>query len=201
MRQLSASNDCTEIRHGSAGQTDFRTCTVLLVKVSLPLLMDTGAAASLLSASTYHKLFSHLPLQQPCTSLCGYDSSKITMLGILHVPVHYGSKHLPSFPLYITERGANLLGLDLFTCLVFTLRDDKGSDIHHVTTTWPQRWPALFDGLCCLTAFTHRPLVEPEVSPVIQSLHRIPLTLRDEVTAELQMMLVMGVIEPVNAAP
>ncbi len=199
--QPSAPNDCTEIRHVSTGQTAFRTCTVLLGEVSLPLLMDTGAAASLLNASTYHKLFSHLPLQQPCTSLCGYDSSKITMLGVLHVPVRYGSKHLPSFPFYITERGANLLGLDLFTCLGFTLWDDKGSDIHHVTTTWQQRWPALFDGLGCLTAFTHRPLVDPEVSPVIQPLRRIPLALRDEVTAELQMMLAMGVIEPVNAAP
>ncbi len=200
-RQPSASNDCTEIRHVSAGQTDFRTCTVLLGKVSLPLLMDTGAAASLLNASTYHKLFSHLPLQQPCTSLCGYSSSKITMLGVLHVPVRYGSKHLPSLPFYITERGANLLGLDLFTCLGFTLRDDKGSDIHHVITTWQQRWPALFDGLGWLTAFTHRPLVDPEVSPIIQPLRRIPLALRDEVTAERQMMLAMGVIEPVNAAP
>ncbi len=89
----------------------------------------------------------------------------------------------------------------IFSRLGFTLRDDKGSDIHHVTTTWQQRWPALFDGLGCLTAFTHRPLVDPEVSPVIQPLRRIPLALRDEVTAELQMMLAMGVIEPVNAAP
>ncbi len=174
---------------------------MLLGEVSLLLLMDTGATASLLNASTYHKFFSHLPLQQPCTSICGYDSSKITMLGVLHVPVRYGSKHLPSFPFYITERGANLLGLDLFTRLGFTLRDDIHSDIHHVTTTWQQRWPALFDGLGCLTAFTHRPLVDPEVSPVIQPLRRIPLALQDEVAAELQMLLAMGVIEPVNAAP
>jgi len=74
--------------------------------------MDTVAAASLLNASTYRKLFSHLPLQQPCTSLCGYNSSKITMLGVFNVPVHYRSKHLPSFPFYISERGANLLGLE-----------------------------------------------------------------------------------------
>lgn len=112
---------------------------MLLEEVSLPLLMDTGAAASLLNASTYHKLFSHLPLQQPCTSLCGYDNSKTVMLGVLRVSVHYGSKHLPSFPFYIIERRANLLGLDLFTSLGFTLRDEKGSDIHHVTSTWQQR--------------------------------------------------------------
>ncbi|ROL43342.1 Transposon Tf2-6 polyprotein [Anabarilius grahami] len=163
--------------------------------------MDMGAAASLLNASTYHNFFSHLPLQLPCTSLCGYDSSKIVMLGVLRVSVRYGSKHLPSFPFYITERGANLLGLDLFTSLGFTLRDEKGSDIHHVTSTWQQRWPSLFDGLGCLKTFTHRPLVDPGVPPVIQPLRRIPLALREEVTAELQTILDMGVIEPVNASP
>ncbi len=34
------------------------------------------------------------------------------MLGVFHVLVHYRSKHLPSFPFYISERGANLLGLE-----------------------------------------------------------------------------------------
>lgn len=81
----------------------------------------------------------------------------------------------------------------IFSCLEFMLRDNKGSDFHHITTTWQQRRPALFDGLGCLTAFTHRHLVDPEVLPVIQPLHRIPLAFRDEVTAELQMMLAIGV--------
>lgn len=179
----------------------FKTCTVELAEVTLPLLMDTGTAASLLNSSTYYKFFSHLPLEHPATALCGYDSSRIDILGVLHVPVHYASKHLPSFPFHIARRGANLLGLDLFTGLGFTLRDDAGSDIHHITSTWQQKWPALFDGLGCLSAFTRRPLVNLDVSPVIQPLRRIPFALRDEVTHELGTLLDMGIIEPVNAAP
>lgn len=89
----------------------------------------------------------------------------------------------------------------LFTSSGFTLRDEKGYDIYHVTSTWQQRWPSLFNGLGCLKTFTHRPLVDPGVLPVIQPLRRIPLALREEVTAELQMILDMGVIEPVNASP
>ncbi|KAG1936342.1 gag-pol fusion protein [Pimephales promelas] len=137
----------------------------------------------------------------PATALCGYDSSRIDILGVLHMPVHYGSKHLPSFPFHIARRGANLLGLDPFTGLGFTLRDNAGSDIHHITSTWQQRWPALFNGLACLSAFTHRPLVNPDVPPVIQPLRRIPFALRDEITRELGTLLDMGIIEPVNAAP
>lgn len=37
--------------------------------------------------------------------------------------------------------------------------------------------------------------MDPEASPVIQRLHRIPLVLKDEGTVELQMMLAMGVID------
>lgn len=196
-----AQHNYTEIRNVTAGQVAFKTCTVQLAEVTLPLLMDTGAAASLLNSSTYYKFFSHLPLEHPATTLCGYDSSRIDILGVLHVPVHYGSKHLPSFPFYIARRGANLLGLDLFTGLGFTVRDDAGSGIHHITSTWQQKWPALFDGLGCLSAFTHRPLVNPDVSPVIQPLRRIPFAFRDEVTRELGTLLGMGIIEPVNTAP
>ncbi|KAJ8353780.1 hypothetical protein SKAU_G00213470 [Synaphobranchus kaupii] len=200
-RTPSACSDCTEIRTVSTNHVSFKTCTVQLGEVSLLLLLDTGAAASLLNLSTYNKFFAHLPLQQPSTPLCGYDNSKIEIVGILQVPVHYGSKHMPAFPFHIAKRGANLLGLDLFTGLGFSLHDDSGSAIQHVTSTWEQKWPALFDGLGCLTAFTHRPLVNAEVSPVMQPLRRIPLALRDDVTKELNTLLEAGIIEPVNAAP
>ncbi|CAL8360015.1 unnamed protein product [Merluccius merluccius] len=82
------------------------------------------------------------------------------------------------------ERGPTFMGLDLFTGLGFTLRDGVGSAIHHVNSTWQQKCPSLFDGVGCLTAFTHRPLVNPDVSPVIQPLRRIPLALRDDVTQQ-----------------
>jgi len=92
------------------------------------------------------------------------------------------------------------LGLDLFTGLGLMLQDDTGSDIRHITSTWQQKWPALFNGLGCLTAFTQSPPVNPAVSPVIQPLHRITIALRDEVTHELGTFLDMGMIKPINAA-
>ena len=68
-------------------------------------------------------VFSHLLLEQPATALCGYDSSRIDILSAIRVPVHYDSKHLPS----------------LFTGLGFMFRDDSGSNIHHITSTWWQK--------------------------------------------------------------
>ncbi|KAG1960305.1 retrotransposable element [Pimephales promelas] len=75
-----AQHSYTEIRNVTAGQVAFKTCTVQLAEVTLPLLMDTGVAASLLNSSTYFKFFSHLPLDHPTTALCGYDSSRIDIL-------------------------------------------------------------------------------------------------------------------------
>ncbi|KAJ8333462.1 hypothetical protein SKAU_G00414700 [Synaphobranchus kaupii] len=63
------------------------------------------------------------------------------------------------------------------------------------------RWPSLFNGLGCLTAFNHQPLLSPEVRPVIQPLRRLPLALRDDVTAELHKLLEAGIIERLNASP
>lgn len=153
----------------------FKICTVQLGDVRLPLLVDTGTAASLLNLSTYNKFFAHLPLQLPPIPLLGYDSSRIGIVGVLQIQVRDGSKHIPAFPFHIAKRDANLLGFDLFTDLRFSLHDNSGSPIHQVTSTWEQKWPALFDGRGCLTAFTHRPLMNTLAPPVIQPLRRIPL--------------------------
>ncbi|KAJ8365040.1 hypothetical protein SKAU_G00138710 [Synaphobranchus kaupii] len=160
-----------------------------------------GAAVSFLNLGTYRKLSSHVPLQRPSTRLCGYGNSKIEIVGTLQMPVRYGTRYLPSFTFHVAQRGASLLGLDLFIGLGFSMRDNSGAAILHVSPTVRHEWPALFDGLGCLTTFTHRPLVNPAVAPVIQPLRHLPLSCRDGVAAELTSLLEKGIIEPINAAP
>ena len=75
----------------------------------------------MLNINTYNKFFAHIPLDPPSADLCGYGSSKITVVGTLQLPVHYGTTHLPSFTFHISKRGAKLLGLDLFTGLGLTM--------------------------------------------------------------------------------
>ena len=53
----------------------------------------------------------------------------------------------------------------------------------------------------CVTAFTHRPRVDPKVTPVIQPLRRVPLAFRDGVSAELSSLLEKGIIKPIDASP
>ncbi len=69
--------------------------------------------------------------------------------------------------------------------LDFSLLDNKGAQILTVSCPWQQEWPTLFEGLGCSAAFTHQPLLDPTVKPVIQPLRRTPLALCEDVTAEL----------------
>lgn len=135
--------------------------------------------------------------------LYGYGHSKIGMVGTIMFSVRYGTKALPAFTFQVSHQGANLMGFDLFCELGFTLVDNYGAAIlgPSVCSPWHQRWPALFSGLGCLTAFDHQPLLKSEVRPVIQRIRCLPLTLRDDVNAELQMFLDAGIIECIDASP
>ncbi|KAL0148985.1 hypothetical protein M9458_055789 [Cirrhinus mrigala] len=184
-----------------SGPVSFKACSVRLNGVCIALLLDTGASVSLLNMHTYNTFFSALPLSAPAASLCGYSDSKIDLVGSLRVTVGYGNKMVPSFTFNVACHGANLMGLDLFSALGFSLMDTKGAVILTVSTPWQQKWLSLFEGLGCLTAFAHQPLLNPTIKPVIQPLRRIPLALRDSVSAELKQLLDIGIIEPVDTSP
>ena len=197
-----ASQPLTTIIHNvSSGRAPFKTCSLMVGDVTLPLLLDTGATVSLLNLATYTQFFSHEPMGQPTTTLRGYANSKIDIVGSLQLPVKYGEKTLPLFRFNIARHGTNLLGLDLFNSLGFTLLDTAGSEIHTVTIPWQQQWPMLFSGVGCLDVFAHQPLLDPQVTSVIQPLRRSPLALRDDISSELQSMLDGDIIEQVNASP
>ncbi|RXN09940.1 gypsy-16 si [Labeo rohita] len=93
------------------------------------------------------------------------------------------------------------MGLDLFSALGFALVDTEGAAVFTVTAPWQQQRPTLFKGLGCLTSFMHQPLIDHFITPIIQPLRRIPLALREGVSAELQCLLSAGIIEPVDASP
>ncbi|KAF3858804.1 hypothetical protein F7725_012005 [Dissostichus mawsoni] len=137
-------------------------CTVELDGVCLPLLLDTGASKSLLNVSTVRRLFPLRTLTADAEDLYGYGHSKIGMAGTITFAVRYGTKALPAFTFQVSHQGANLMGFDLFCELGFTLVDNSGAAILSVGSPWHQRWPALFSGLGCLTAFDHQPLLKPE---------------------------------------
>lgn len=105
--------------------------------------------------------------------------------GSVNLPVSYGMKHLPSLPFTVALHRVNMLGLDLFIDLGFSLTYNNGQAIMRVLPTTLQMQSAPFDGLGYLMAFIHPPPMDPKLTPVIQPLRQLPLALRDGVAAKL----------------
>ncbi|XP_041926596.1 uncharacterized protein LOC121690230 [Alosa sapidissima] len=179
----------TPIHSVSSARVSFKMCTVEIDGVCVPLLLDTGAALSLLNWATVKRFLPHVMLQTPSAVLHGYGNAQIDLVGSLSCSVRHGNKSMASFTFQVARHGANLMGLDLITSFGFTFMDSCGAKILQVSTPWEQRWPALFSGLGCISAFIHQPLLHVDIHPVIQPLRRIPLALRDDVTAELTKLL------------
>ncbi|KAL2077907.1 hypothetical protein ACEWY4_025592 [Coilia grayii] len=179
----------------------FKLCTCQVGETHIPLLVDTGAKVSILNKYTYERYFRHVPLGAVAKPLSGYGHFPISTLGVACLPVRYGQQSVPEAEFCITHRGANIMGLDLFLALEFTVTDARGLRVLQVATAWPDRYPHLFKGLGHVSGFVHQPTVDPSVRPVIQPLRRVPLALRDAVGAELHRLLDEDVIEPINASP
>lgn len=141
-----------------------------------------------------------MDLQPSPLKLYGYDQANIAVTGLIKLPVQYGKKRLVEFPFYITQHGANILGLDLFISLFFSLHDNSGVTILQVASPCHTQFPTLFSGLGCLCAFAHKPLLNPDVPLIIQPLQRVPLTMRDQVSTELQGMLTADLSETIDAS-
>ncbi|KAJ8332650.1 hypothetical protein SKAU_G00424390 [Synaphobranchus kaupii] len=61
----------TIIHNVSTGRLPFKTCSVTVGDVTLPLLLDTGATVSLLNLATCTRFFSHESMGPPSTTLRG----------------------------------------------------------------------------------------------------------------------------------
>ena len=77
------------------------------------------------------------------------------------------------------------MGIDLFDALKFQVVTGKDSQIQQVSQKW-SKWQKAFTGLGKVRGYAHRPLVCTEIKPVAEHLRRIPLSLPDEVTTDIE---------------
>jgi hypothetical protein len=76
--------------------------------VCVPLLLDTGAALSLLNWSTVKRFLPHITLQTPSAVLHGYGNSKIDLVASLSCPVRHGNTSLATFTFQVARHGAKI---------------------------------------------------------------------------------------------
>ena len=198
---------------GQSSTLEYRQCVCELAGVSLSLVIDLGAKVSVLSKRSYDRWFSWSKLEPANRKLVGYAGSPIKVLGKAKLPVRYRRCQLAEFPFYITDKGTDILGLDLFDALGFQICwDPEELGSHSVQAVdllndgvtkggWSRRWPRVFSGLGKANHFVHCPLVNTTVPPIMQPLRRLSLALRERVAEELDRWESLDIIEKVDSSP
>uniref|UniRef100_A0A1I8IWC9 CCHC-type domain-containing protein n=1 Tax=Macrostomum lignano TaxID=282301 RepID=A0A1I8IWC9_9PLAT len=103
--------------------TDSLFCECRLGGQLIRLQIDCGAAVSLLNMETFKKSFARHPLLPTSTKLEAYGGSAIKTIGKVELPVTFnGIRTEATF--YVADKGANILGRDLFQALGFKIFQD-----------------------------------------------------------------------------
>src|SRR4029434_10889272 len=98
----------TPIPSVNSARVSFKTCTVELDGVCVPLLLDTGAALSLLNWSTVKRFLPHIALQTPSAVHRGYGNSKIDLVASLSCSVRHGNASLATFTFQVARHRAQI---------------------------------------------------------------------------------------------
>nr|XP_055032791.1 uncharacterized protein K02A2.6-like [Misgurnus anguillicaudatus] len=116
--------------------------------------------------------------------------------------VQYATITVPA-TLYIVKTGTALLGMDLFKALRLSIDNNSVLSPAGPMTEIREIKARSVTGekLGLAKGFIHRVKVRKDVQPVQQKLRRLPLSVKQAVSAELERLLEMDVIERIDASP
>ena len=162
--------------------------------------VDTGAAMSLMSQTTFQGLWPGRSLQPSQVHLRAYTKEPILVVGCCNVNVVYNGQSAQLPLLVVGGSGPTLLGRDWMSQIRLAWHQ-----IHHVHSASLQallaRYSAVFqDGLGTLQGYQAKILVESGAVPKFNPARSVPYALRDKVDQELQRLQNVGILEPVETA-
>ncbi|XP_037093062.1 uncharacterized protein K02A2.6-like [Pollicipes pollicipes] len=162
-----------------------------------PPATQLGAVAKVTTASRPHMpawiwRISCSRASHSSQSLYGFGKNPLSVKGTLPTVVRFNGQDVPAtFYLVETPNQEAITGLDLLNALSITLHPASHS-IYSVETE-AQHLPAI-------EGYEHRIVLKPGAVPTAYRLRRLPLSVREEVSAELQRLLQACVIEKVGAS-
>ena len=160
--------------------------------------VDTGAAVSLMSESTYKKLWPDRELLPSEVRLQTYLKQPLSVIGCCKVNVNYEGQVAEMPLLVVRGSGPTLMGRDWLSRIRL-----NWSQIHHLHTPSLHdrlsRFPSVF-GPGLGTRKGYQAKIHVDAIPRFNPARTVPYTLRDRVDKELQHLQDNGVLEPVEVA-
>uniref|UniRef100_T1IK34 CCHC-type domain-containing protein n=1 Tax=Strigamia maritima TaxID=126957 RepID=T1IK34_STRMM len=191
--------------------------TVNIANVSLPIEIDTGAAATIIFKQCFNAHFSSFHLEKIPMKVSAYDGHALPMAGVCVVPVKF------ELPLCVARIGAvPLLGRDWLSH--FGLLDDFATcadvDIHAIqpsasaiATSADTSSKALANLLakhahvfrdeirCSKFLWTTVHIdIDSSINPIFLKAYPVPIAIKELVEAELRRLQSLGIISPVAAS-
>ena len=165
---------------------------------SLCMEVDTGAACSIVSEKTYHKLFPGMLLQPTSVRLHTYSGEPLTVLGEREVEVRYGEQVKRLWVLVVKGDGPSLMGRDWLRHIRFNWKaiyQVQASQLQEVL----DRHKELFQpGLGTLKGFEAKIHIDPGTKPRFFKARPLPYALKETVECELERLVQEGIITPVR---
>ncbi|XP_027869143.1 uncharacterized protein K02A2.6-like [Xiphophorus couchianus] len=175
--------------------------TFAIDNVDLEMEIDTGAAKSVISHSTYLKKFSHLPLQPAKVKLKAYNGGRICVLGQLVAKVMYEDQAADLPLLIVKGHGASLCGRNWLTKLrlnwqqIKYVGEPKQLSLNELLDTYSDVFKEELGTLKDIKATI---VVKPEMLPKFNKHRPLPFTMKEKVEKELERLEKCDIITPVR---
>ena len=185
----------------SAGKANPMMVTLKLNQVELPMELDTGASATIISEATYKSLWkkSTRPLLKPSkVKLRTYTGEELEILGALQVTVEYEEQKKNLTLLVAAGSGPSLLGRDWLLEIQLNWQQ-----LHHFCSDKHlqeilNRHSEIFNEELGLVKQTAKLQIESNAVPRFCKPRTVPYALRTKVEKELERLEKEGIIEPIK---
>ena len=178
--------------------------TLEIEHIPVQMLIDSGASVNVLDLETYHRLNARKGVQMMPTNLRVYaygSTTPLNILGTVSGRVKCNSDEIVAKFVVVPNRHAGcLLGRQTATQLGLLRVGPQVSSINHAASppTLRQQYPNVFDGVGKLTDHQQKISINDTIKPVAQSPRRIPFHVRKQVSAKLNELERLDIIEKVS---
>lgn len=174
--------------------------------IPVSFLIDTGSSVSIMAEDLYQSHFSNrYPLTSTSVQLLDYSKSAIQVQGCFIAAASFHGRST-AILLYVVPGGTTILGLDGIAALDMKIQGSplKCLLLSQEAPVLPPELRSEFEHLFSkelgtVKGFCHKVRVRASAQPVASKLRRLPLVIREQVSAETQKLEAQGIIERVDS--
>ena len=172
--------------------------TVTIEQRETSMEVDTGAALSLVSETTYKESWPDRTLQQSSKKLYSYSGEAIPVLGSFDVCVAYKSQ-VATLPLLVVKGdGPSLFGRNWLNQIRLEWHEIYNLHTSSLQAILQKHTAVFQEGLGTLKGFKAKILVEEGATPRFCKARTVPYSVKETVDKELDRLVAEGTLEPVQ---